>query len=176
MTTVINMLAGPGAGKSTTSAQLFVDMKNLGLKVELVQEYVKQWAWDDRQITDVDSFYITCKQLANEARLYNKVDYVITDSPIILHWYYDQKYNNSDIIRKLTEDFYIRTSEVSRVNVWIDRDKPYQKHGRFQTEDEAKLIDTELYNLLEGAGDFSIDLKIRTLETNKILTYLGINK
>ena len=37
---------GPsGCGKSTLAAGLFYDLKLHGLKVELVNEYVKKWAW-----------------------------------------------------------------------------------------------------------------------------------
>jgi len=40
-TKVINLFAGPGAGKSTTAAGLFAEMKRANVDVELVTEYVK---------------------------------------------------------------------------------------------------------------------------------------
>lgn len=44
-TTIINIWAGPGAGKSTTAAETFALCKKAGLGVELRTEYVKDWAW-----------------------------------------------------------------------------------------------------------------------------------
>jgi len=37
----INFLAGPGAGKSTTTAWIFSELKLRQVSVELVTEYVK---------------------------------------------------------------------------------------------------------------------------------------
>jgi hypothetical protein len=42
---VINLWAGPGAGKSTTAAGLFL-MKLTGRRVELVTEYAKEVVYD----------------------------------------------------------------------------------------------------------------------------------
>ena len=40
---VINLFAGPGAGKSTTAAGLFHLMKIAGMNVELVTEFSRSW-------------------------------------------------------------------------------------------------------------------------------------
>jgi len=51
MTRVINLLGGPGVGKSTAAAKLFAKYKDEGKSVELVREYVKDWAWEGRKNT-----------------------------------------------------------------------------------------------------------------------------
>ena len=38
---VINLLGSPGAGKSTTAARLFYELKMKGVKCELITEYAK---------------------------------------------------------------------------------------------------------------------------------------
>jgi pantothenate kinase len=43
-TTIINVYGGPGAGKSTSAAYLYYLLKVAGKNVELVREYVKDWA------------------------------------------------------------------------------------------------------------------------------------
>lgn len=42
MTSVINLIGGPGSGKSTTAAGLFFRMKSMGVRCELVTEYAKE--------------------------------------------------------------------------------------------------------------------------------------
>ena len=84
MTKIINIIAGSGCGKTTTAAGLFYEMKKLGLSVELVQEFVKTWAWQGKEIVREDQPTILDEQHNREMMLYNKVDFIITDSPIIL--------------------------------------------------------------------------------------------
>ncbi len=47
-TTIINLYGGPGAGKSTSAAYLYYLLKCQQENVELVREYVKKWAWENR--------------------------------------------------------------------------------------------------------------------------------
>jgi len=49
-TVLINFYAGPGAGKSTTSAKIFAALKDRGECAELIQEYVKTWAWEGKKL------------------------------------------------------------------------------------------------------------------------------
>jgi sugar phosphate isomerase/epimerase len=164
-TKVINLFAGPGAGKTTTAAKLFAAMKDKGLKVELVQEYVKSWAWEGREIGPLDQIYILAKQLRAESRLYGKVDYIITDSPIELSSYYDKRRNNDSAISNVVDDLLSRV-DVDRLNVFIKRDKPYYQHGRYETEAEAVNIDEELHEM------FDFDLEVKTSEIGPILDFL----
>ena len=46
MSYVINLVGGPGSGKSTTAAGLFFLMKIRGLRCELVTEYAKELSYD----------------------------------------------------------------------------------------------------------------------------------
>jgi ATP:corrinoid adenosyltransferase len=66
-TTVISLFAGPGAGKSTSAAYLYAHLKNRGVNSELVREYVKDRAWEERQIGTYDQIYFLGKQVRREA-------------------------------------------------------------------------------------------------------------
>lgn len=59
MTTYVNIFGGPGVGKSTTAADLFVAMKKAGYNVELVTEVAKDFVWEDRSTTLTIQPYIT---------------------------------------------------------------------------------------------------------------------
>jgi predicted ATPase len=92
MTKFINIFGGPGVGKSTTTAALFSVMKMSGYNVELVTEVAKDFVWEDRATTLTIQPYITIKQFRNLIRLKGKVEYVITDAPILLGCVYADKY------------------------------------------------------------------------------------
>jgi tRNA uridine 5-carbamoylmethylation protein Kti12 len=94
MTTVVNLFAGPGSGKSTTAALLFGELKLRGINTELVREYVKTWAWNDRKVGEMDQLYLLGKQSSYENMLYNKVDVIVTDSPVLIAGVYEEFYSN----------------------------------------------------------------------------------
>jgi hypothetical protein len=71
---VINLFAGPGAGKSTTMAAIFSSMKRKRLNVEMCPEWVKGASWEDRKQTFTDQGYILGKQNYLLHRLRGQVD------------------------------------------------------------------------------------------------------
>lgn len=163
-TTIINLYGGPGAGKSTSAAYYYYVLKTQGVNVELVREYVKDWAWEKRNITTYDQIYFLGKQVRRESMLYGKVDYVVTDSPVMMNLYYAQRYCSSALaegVRAATLSFYRQAAEDGHkhVHVFLDRNKPYASEGRYQTEAEAKEIDGGVKRLLD-------DLRVSYLVSN----------
>lgn len=144
---VINLFAGPGAGKSTCAAGLFFLMKSRGLKVELVTEFAKDLVWADRQRELEDQLYIVAKQNHRLFSLRRKVDYVITDSPILLTLVYQTDMPAS------FDPFVLDTfHSYDNHNFFIDRCKPYHPYGRVQTEEEAHQVDLRIAALLRIYG------------------------
>lgn len=90
---VINLLSGPGAGKSTTAAGLFYQMKLKGINVELITEYAKDMTWEERYNTLSNQLYIFAKQYSRQLRVKNKVDYIVTDSPLLLSFFARGRYH-----------------------------------------------------------------------------------
>lgn len=151
-TTVINLFGGSGCGKSTTAALLFARLKLMGAHVELVREYVKYWAWNDRKVKEFDQLYLVGKQSAYESMLYGKVDYIVTDSPILLAGVY-QNYRSDgkyQYVNKVAMDFMKQGKDrgVEYKNFFLVRNKPFDPRGRWETEDEAKDIDKFIYSYL----------------------------
>ena len=158
-TTVINLFGGSGCGKSTTAALLFARLKLMGAHVELVREYVKYWAWNDRKVREFDQLYLVGKQSAYESMLYGKVDFIVTDSPILLAGIY-QDFRSKGVykyVSRVALDFMEqgRGRGVDYKNFFLARNKPFDPRGRWETEDEAKEIDRFIYGYL---GDISKEL------------------
>lgn len=157
MTKIISLYGGPGIGKSTTAANLFVTLKNKGLNVELVTEYVKQWVWDNREPVMFDQFYFFAKQSRKEYSLFNKVDYIITDSPIAMCCYYSKLYGNQDeneCFKMMLKTYFNRCKleNSEHVHYLLQRTKPYNEVGRFQKEERSIEMDKEIEDYLNEVG------------------------
>lgn len=148
MTKVINLFAGPGAGKSTTAAGLFYQMKKQGKSVELVTEYAKECVYENSLDKMADQFYLLAKQNRRLDRLVDKVDYIITDSPLLLCAYYGNLYGHyPDIIVPVTKALF---DKYDNINFFIKRTKPFDPRGRLGGEDNAKRADEGIKDLLKS--------------------------
>jgi hypothetical protein len=161
VSTVINLFAGPGAGKSTLAAELFFKMKVAGLSCELVREYVKDWAYEGRQIDGFDQFYIVGKQIKKESLLYGKVDFIITDCPIWNSAFYEDHIEGTNYMVNHAKGFteYAESHDVKYDNYLLVRKTVYDPHGRYQTEEEAKQVDVSMGKFLDR-----MDLKYQILD------------
>lgn len=142
-TTVINLLGGSGIGKSTTASKLFGAMKDKKMNVELVREYIKEWCWAERKITPFIQSITYGVQLEKESQLYNKLDYIVTDSPLLLYPVYQgYNYGHSSIKAQILADMKVaRDMNVDHINFVLNRAKDFDTRGRFETEEQAIQVD-----------------------------------
>jgi hypothetical protein len=157
MTVILNLYGGPGTGKSTSASYLFYKLKTAGHNAELVRETAKDWAWEGRHIDPYAQFYLMGRQIRRESMLLGKVSHIVTDAPMMLYVYYARKYSPPALAHavKATVDAYYRQLRVEGhevEHVMLNRSKPYNPEGRYQTADEAKGIDVELAHLLADEG------------------------
>lgn len=144
---VINLYAGPGTGKSTTMAALFAEMKYRGINCEMIPEYAKDLTWEGRAgKVFAAQDYIFAKQHFRLYRVASEVDFIVTDSPLLLSLVYGESFN-LPAFHTLVREAY---GEYDNLNIYLKRSskKPYNPSGRNQDEEEAKILDTKIFNML----------------------------
>lgn len=141
-TLVVNLLGGPGVGKSTTAAAVFAELKKAGMECELVTEFAKDLIWEERSETFKDELYIFAKQAHRLFRVNGKVDVIITDRPLILTCYYAQK------DKELSALCLQRFNSYNNLNFFLNRVVKYNPVGRNESEEEAKRVDMETKKFL----------------------------
>lgn len=156
MTKVINFYGGPSAGKSTMAAQLFGEMKTRRMNVEYVPEFAKDLTWKKSGCLD-DQVYVFANQHHALYTLLGQVDYIITDSPLLLGLHYVemgfQKFERDVGYLRLIEsleELVLRTfHRYNNINFYVERgDRKFIQAGRNQNEEESKSIDDAVFRLL----------------------------
>jgi len=175
-TKVINFFSGSGTGKSTIAAALYAELKIRSAHVELAREYIKKWAWEKRTPGKFDQIYIFGHQSNEEGRLYEKVDFIVSDSPLLLVPFYEQLLTKKNIIEESVTNFMRHAEEhgVSYHNFWLERLDSFDERGRYETLEQAKQIDKSLRNWLEERHVPLMDLpKDHHQRLKIILEHLG---
>lgn len=144
-TIVVNLFGGPGSGKSTGAAYIFSQLKMRNINAELVTEFAKDKTWENNLEALKNQSYIFGKQSFRLSRLNGKVDVIITDAPLINSIIY----NNDEVLGdKFNEVVKNVHNSFTNYNVFIKRVKKYNISGRSQTEEEAKLLDKKIKDIL----------------------------
>lgn len=156
-TLFINLYAGPGTGKSTSAAWIYALLKSRGVNAELIREYVKDWAWEGRKVNAYDQVYLLGKQVRRETLVMGKVEVAVTDSPTFQSLYYNRKYVPETLaqgVEAMVLAYYRQMEQDGHkhLHVFLNRTKPYSAAGRYQSEEEAKQVDTGVLNLLNEYG------------------------
>jgi adenylate kinase family enzyme len=151
---LVNLFGVPGAGKSTGAAYIFSKLKAAGVNAELVTEFAKDKVWEETKEVFNNQAYIFGKQYFKISRCQNKVDVIITDSPLLLSIFY----NKNDV---LGDNFNAVVSDVANsydsLNYLLKRVKKYNPIGRFQSEEESNELYKPMMDLLYK---YSVDYKL----------------
>lgn len=142
-TLVINLIGGPCSGKSTIASGVFHEVKKLNINAELALEFAKDKVWEESFRTIDDQIYVFAKQYHKIWRLNEKVDVIITDSPLPISLHYMKE--PSEYFDKFVVEQY---NKFDNLMFFIERGEGYQSEGRMQTEDEAKAIDKSIKELM----------------------------
>lgn len=144
---LINLFGGPGTGKSTGAAYIFSQLKMAGVNAELVTEFAKDKVWEENKEVFKNQAYIFGKQYFKISRCADKVDVIITDSPLLLSIIYNDNPILGDSFNETVKNVF---SSFNSMNYILSREKEYNPIGRNQTEDEAKEVDIQVKELLDS--------------------------
>lgn len=143
---VINLYGGPCSGKSTLMAGLFYKLKSLGKNVEMSTEFVKDSVYDGNPYPFQDQIYVFANMLKHLRQYDGKVDYVITDAPLLMNSIYGEK--ELPAFHKLVMEEY---KKYDNINYFLERNKDidFVSSGRINTEKESNNIHNKVKKLLD---------------------------
>lgn len=154
---VINLLGGPGAGKSTTAFGLAYKMKLHHMKVELVTEYAKELVYDGTLEMMLDrQEVIFAEQNQRLHRLRNKVDYAIVDSPLFLSYIYPEMNQEQKgvtgwpAIKEFQALVLAVINTYDNVNIFLKRPGVFEEGGREHDLEQSKEIDDRIMVKLDA--------------------------
>lgn len=148
---VVNLYAGPGAGKTTTAVGIFTLLKLHNIESEYVPEFAKDLVWEERANTFKNQFYLYGKQQHRLWRCADKVKVIVTDAPLIHNTIYGLVYNREGS-NKFYDYILDEVSHYNNINFFIERRKEYMNYGRNEDEEQAKYIDGFIKDYLAAHG------------------------
>ena len=161
---VVNIIGGPGTGKSILASEVFSKLKRDGVTCDVAWEYIKRKLREKALKVVQSQLYLFGKQQFQLFTMKDEVEVVITDAPLLLLSYYDK-----------TRCAYLRDMVINEYNKYnnllyfIERDLSveYETEGRYQDLEGAKEVDIELrkflddnniqYKLIKGIGSNSLE-------------------
>ena len=153
-TNIVNLIGGPGSGKTLNATRLFYKLKLKGRLVEYVSEYAKKLVWLNDFDTLNDQYLVSNKQFKLLKAMEHRVPYVVTDA-CLLHGLYYNKFHPDNVsnVEKTHKKILESYNTFNNINIFIVRGSyPYEQAGRYQSESAAKEIDAHMEQILIDSG------------------------
>lgn len=163
---VVNLFGVPSAGKSSGCAYIFSELKMAGVNAEMAVEFAKEKCWEESVEVFKNQAYIFGKQYFRLTRIKDKVDVVVTDSPILLSCFYNNQAELGEHFDLMCKDVF---NSFNNYNVLLNRVKPYNPAGRFQTEAESDALAQPMKDFLVKFGVDYVEYNGCKEDYNKIV-------
>lgn len=148
---VINLFGGPCSGKSTTAAGVFYILKRMGKNVEMSLEYVKDCVYDGNKYPFTDQIYVFAHMLKRLRQYDGKVDYVVTDAPLLMNHIYG-KDESCEFHRLVDAEW----KKYKNINFIVRRGNiSYALDGRIHDVKEANKLQSEVEYMLDDNGVYA---------------------
>jgi hypothetical protein len=153
---MLNLFGGPGIGKTTMAARLFVELKLRGLEAANPEEHAKLAIWKGRPDLLDQQLVILGRSWETLHALADKVDVVVMDSPLLLCSVYAGDKEKLHF-HQTVADFHKR---MPRLNIVLRRpqDLLYSQRGRRENVHSAKMIDEKVRNSLDAFGERFVEI------------------
>lgn len=168
---VVNLIGGPGTGKSILAANIFSSVKLQGITCDVSWEYIKRKIREKAHKVTLSQIYLFGKQQFQLFTLKDEVDVVVTDSPLLLNPIYDTE--ECPLLKALVLQEY---NKYNNLLYFIERDLSieYETEGRYQDLIGAKLVDEKVkkflrdnkipYKSITGIGPDSLEIIIDDID------------
>ena len=141
-TKVINILGGPGSGKSSLLLALMNYCKTNSIDAEASMEDAKERILRGEKLQPSTQVYLLAKQHRRESSYYQKTDYIITDCPMWMSIAYEKELSSPPYVaKKIIKKYLAHSPNIEHTHILVQRPKKYNPSGRRQDEAEAKLFD-----------------------------------
>jgi nicotinamide riboside kinase len=142
---VVNLIGGPGTGKSILAADLFSVIKRNGITCDVSWEYIKRKIREKAKKVTLSQIYLFGKQQFQLFTLKDEVYVIITDSPLLLNPIYDK--DECPLLKALVLKEY---NKYDNLLYFVERDPnyEYETEGRYQDKEEAKIVDEKVKSFL----------------------------
>lgn len=165
---LINLWGAPASGKSTGAAALFSMMKMQDLNVELVAEFAKDKTWEENWMAIKNQAYVFGEQYHRIYRLQDKVDYIVTDSPIPLSIIYNTNPALGEHFEQMIWDVF-HSFETWNYLLFRPNRAIYHVNGRKESEEEAGKLHLAISNLMVSNSIDFLAAPCTTEGFNKII-------
>ena len=154
---VLNLFGGPCAGKTKIMAGVFAELKFREIDCEVAPEFAKEAYWRGNFKELDDQLYVFSEQAHRTFIIKDKVEVILTDSPLLFSLIYGK--DMTDAFRALVKE---QHKIYKTVNIFLNRSGAYNGNGRFQTEEEAIALDTQIKDMLDDN-----DVNFVEIESNR---------
>lgn len=190
MTKKIAFIGSAGSGKSTLAADIFVELKKKGHKVELVTEWIRQDIQVNGPMTTIwEQYRALHHQRSIEDAVPKEADWMITDSGVLTPYFYSCLYSNkanererlvlADMFKFLIDDLYQKRYQYVFFlpgKYAYSTNKDITKDGtRYQTDEELQILDdhmrlvfTRMFKV-DNIIELDVPMAKRTKEVLKVL-------
>lgn len=156
-TLVINLIGGPCSGKSTISAELFARLKKMGIKTELVSEYIKDRIYEENKTMPNNQIAIFGMEHYNISNKLGKVDVIVHDGSFLNNILYNKESNKefNDLIVSEYHKFNNLDFFIKRGNI------EFESYGRIHTYEQSLQIDEKIKNIYKESQAEYIEVESR---------------
>jgi hypothetical protein len=153
----ILLYGAPSSGKSSLAALIFGHLKLKNCNSELIREYAKDlvYAGLDMKTVGVDvELDIFVNQHKREKLVKGKVEFMVTDSPLLLNAFYSHNEYAKEVAQKSLSD--------SDFHFWLTKDAVHHENsGRSHDLDESLTVDRQMKKFLtEDCGLTLIEVNV----------------